>query len=97
MEGLREDLWREVLAERDRDAAAERVAAETGRLLQALLRHEQEEVPWEWAERALMMAGVLVSAWVARGGLRRLWRRIRGAPADPFGGASAPKEEASWV
>ena len=83
MEGMREDLWREMLAERDRDAAAERLAAETSRMMAALLRHEEAEVPWEWAERALMIAGVLISGWVARGGLMRLWRRVRGEPAMP--------------
>ena len=88
--GLREDFWRELLAERDRDAAAERLAAESSRMLAALLRHEEAEVPWEWAERGLMILGVLVSGWVARGGIRRLWRRIRGEPVTPAPGAPKP-------
>ena len=67
MDGLREDLWREMMAERDRDADAARIAAETSRLMAAILRHEEAEVPWEWAERALMICGVLVSGWLARG------------------------------
>ena len=91
--GLREDFWRELLAERDRDAAAQRAAAESSRLLAALLQHEEAEVPWEWAERALMIAGVLISGWVARGGLMRLWRRVRGLPVAPAPGA--PKPEAA--
>ena len=102
MDGMREDLWREMLAERDRDAAAERLAAETSRMMAALLRHEEAEVPWEWAERALMIAGVIISGWVARGGLMRLWRRVRGqpvtpAPEVPMPEASAPKMEGGWV
>ena len=88
--GLREDFWRELLAERDRDAAAERLAAESSRMLAALLRHEEAEVPWEWAERGLMILGVLVSGWVARGGIRRLWRRIRGEPVTPAPGVPMP-------
>ena len=47
--GLREDFWRELLAERDRDAAVQRLAAELSRMLAALLQHEEAEVPWEWA------------------------------------------------
>jgi hypothetical protein len=93
MDGVREDLWREMLAERDRDAAAERLAAETSRIMAALLRHEEAEVPWEWAERALMIAGVIVSGWLARGGLWRLWRRLRGQPVTPA--PAAPKLSAA--
>jgi hypothetical protein len=93
MEGVREDLWREMLAERDRDADAARVAAEASRMMAAILRHEEAEVPWEWAERALMIAGVVVSGWLARGGLWRLWRRLRGLPVAPA--PAAPKLEAS--
>ena len=78
------------MAERDRDAAAQRAAAESSRLLAALLQHEEAEVPWEWAERALMIAGVLISGWVARGGLMRLWRRVRGLPVTPAPGAPRP-------
>ena len=91
--GLREDFWRELLAERDRDAAAERIAAESSRMMAALLQHEEAEVPWEWAERALMILGVIVSGWLARGGLWRLWQRLRGQPVAPA--PAAPKPNAA--
>ena len=94
MDGMIEDFWWELLAERDRDAAAQRVAAESSRMLAALLRHEEAEVPWEWAERALMIAGVLISGWVARGGLMRLWRRVRGEPPTPAPGVPMPEASA---
>ena len=95
MDGLREDFWRELLAERDRDAAAERLAAESSRMMAALLRHEEAEVPWEWAERALMICGVLVSGWLARGGFWRLWRRLRGQPVAPAPAVPKPDAAAS--
>ena len=49
-----------------------------------------------------MILGVLVSGWVASGGLKRLWRRIRGVPVAPAPGApvqaaSAPRMPEAFV
>ena len=82
---IREDVWREAAADRERDEALARgVAALQTAVIAAVRRAEDAErgrdalaEPWEWVERASLLFGLAVSGWLARGGLRRLWRRIR--------------------
>ncbi len=91
---IREDVWREATADRERDEGlAAGVAALQASVLAAVRRSEEAEAlrdqlaePWEWVERASLLLGLAVSGWLARGGLRkvirRLWcRRGQAAPA----------------
>ncbi len=93
MMAIREDVWREAVADRERDEAlAAGVAALQASVLGAVRRAEEAEAirdqlaePWEWVERASLLLGLAVSGWLARGGLRRLVQRLfcRRPPAAP--------------
>jgi hypothetical protein len=94
MMAVREDVWREAAADRERDEGlAAGVAALQASVLAAVRRAEEAEAirdqlaePWEWVERASLLLGLAVSGWLARGGLRRLVRRFwcsRGPAAPP--------------
>jgi hypothetical protein len=91
---IRADLWREAAEDRSRDEEVAKAVEAVAAALQTVLAEEQEEeardaadLLWAWAERAVLILGLAVSAWVSKGGLLRVWRRWRSA--------SAPKVEQS--
>ena len=67
VDSLRQEVWRWSGQDAARDEALAAAMA-------ALAHHEEAEVPWDWLERAWILACFLVSLWVGR---RQLCRRAR--------------------
>jgi len=81
---IRTDFWREAAEDRARDDEVAEAVKAVQAALETVLAEEREEeerdaadLPWAWAERAALILGLAVSAWVSRGGLLRMWRRLR--------------------
>ena len=79
---LREDLWREASEDRSRDEVVKKAVEAVAAGLEAVLREEAAEeardaadVPWMWLERVVLLGGLVLSGWLSRGGLWRLWQR----------------------
>jgi hypothetical protein len=79
---IRTDMWREAAEDRARDEAVARALAAVQASLDEVLREELEEgardaedLPWLWLSRVVMLGGLVLSGWLSRGGLRRLWQR----------------------
>ena len=108
LEAVRDDLWREgramsdaAAADRVRDEDLDRAVEAMRQQLALLLREEAAErayeaadYPWEWAERVWLLLGLVVTAWLGRGGLVRACRRLvgwrqRGPTPAVVGGALA--------
>ena len=91
MSALREDYWREASEDRARDEAVKQAVAAVQAGLEAVLRAEASEeardvadLPWTWLERVVLLGGLAVSGWLAKGGLQRLWQRCcRPSEAEP--------------
>jgi hypothetical protein len=85
---IREDVWRDAAEDRARDEGVAKAVAAVQAGLEAVLREEAGEaardaadLPWVWLERAVLLGGLLVSGWLAKGGLQRLWQRCCGPSA----------------
>ena len=76
MDALRNDIWREAEEDRARDVSLQALLAVVAQQVQEEAGRDLEEAPWLWMERVVLMAGVVGSAWLARGGLVRLVRRV---------------------